>query len=244
MHKFFWAGFGLVTHVVFGVTVAWLVPFLYGGAEGRGSLLVDALLAGQFTVGHSLLLWPPARDRLERFVPRALYGCFFCLATCLSLLVTFAAWQPNSRLMLWRLTGPAAWAMTAAFVLAWAALLYTLSLTGLGWQTGWTPFRAWLRGHKPPPRQFAPRGAYQFLRHPVYLSFLGLIWLTPSMSLDHAVLTAVWTAYIYVGSVLKDRRLEFYLGDTYRVYQTRVPGYPLLPAGPLARRRPELARAA
>jgi hypothetical protein len=69
----------------------------------------------------------------------------------------------------------------------------------------------------------------------VYLSFLGLIWFTPRMTLDHALLTAIWTAYVFVGSVLKDRRLEFYLQDEYRQYAARVPGYPGMFLGPLAR---------
>ncbi len=55
------------------------------------------------------------------------------------------------------------------------------------------------------------------------------------MTLDHAVLTAVWTAYIFYGSTLKDRRLVHYLGNTYREYARRVPGYPLVMVGPLGR---------
>ena len=43
------------------------------------------------------------------------------------------------------------------------------------------------------------------------------------------------TAYVAVGSWLKDRRLLFYLGDVYRSYQARVPGYPLVGFGPLGR---------
>jgi hypothetical protein len=55
------------------------------------------------------------------------------------------------------------------------------------------------------------------------------------MTLDHAVLTGVWTVYIFIGSYLKDRRLTHYLGDAYRAYQAKVPGYPLVPFGPLGK---------
>jgi protein-S-isoprenylcysteine O-methyltransferase Ste14 len=48
---------------------------------------------------------------------------------------------------------------------------------------------------------------------------------------------AVWTAYIVVGSVLKDRRLLHFIGNEYRGYRARVPGYPGIPFGPLARIR-------
>lgn len=67
------------------------------------------------------------------------------------------------------------------------------------------------------------------LRHPVYLSFLGLIWFTPRMTLDHALLTATWTAYIFTGSWLKDRRLTYYLGRSYQDYAAKVPAYVSIP---------------
>ncbi len=67
---------------------------------------------------------------------------------------------------------------------------------------------------KAPRREFNPRGAYRVFRHPVYLSFLGLVWFRPDMTLDHAVLTGVWTGYIFYGSTLKDRRLVHYLGTS------------------------------
>ncbi|MCA9240632.1 MAG: hypothetical protein KDA37_10545, partial [Planctomycetales bacterium] len=103
--------------------------------------------------------------------------------------------------------------------------------------TGLTPWLAWVRGQAPPRRDFNPCGAYRFVRHPVYLSFMGLVWFTPTMTLDQAVLTGVWTVYLFVGSWLKDRRLEHFIGEPYREYERRVPGYPLMLVGPLATKR-------
>jgi len=64
------------------------------------------------------------------------------------------------------------------------------------------------------------------------------VWFTPQMTLDHASLTAIWTAYIFYGSFLKDRRLEHFIGQAYRECQRQVPGYPLVASGPLGRRSP------
>jgi protein-S-isoprenylcysteine O-methyltransferase Ste14 len=170
---------------------------------------------------------------MERLVPRPLYGCVFTVLTCLNLLLLILAWRPSG-VVVYRLEGWAGGAVRVAYVASWAGLVYTLGLTGYGWQTGWTPYWAWLRGRQPPPRRFTVRGAYHLLRHPVYLTFLAMVWLTPAMTLDRALLSAVFTGYILVGSHLKDRRLLFFLGDTYREYQARVPGYPLA-VGPLGR---------
>jgi hypothetical protein len=51
-------------------------------------------------------------------------------------------------------------------------------------------------------RPFGPRSVYRFLRHPVSLSFLGLVWFVPVVTLDRAVLIAIWTVSMYVGCVL------------------------------------------
>jgi protein-S-isoprenylcysteine O-methyltransferase Ste14 len=240
--RWFWILFGVGTHLLFAVAVVRLVSFLYatgpGTWAGLGAWLpwwaVDAFLAVQFGFIHSGLLLPRTRQRLQPVIPSPQYGCFFCAVTCLSLLMAIELWQPASP-VLWRLTGVGGGFMTGAVVVAWATLLYSLSLTGLGYQTGWTPWWAWVCGRRHVRGWAEPGGAYRLLRHPVYLSFLALVWLTPLMTADRLLLGTVWTGYIFVGSHLKDRRLIHYVGDAYRRYQARVPGYFFIPAGPLAR---------
>jgi hypothetical protein len=63
-----------------------------------------------------------------------------------------------------------------------------------------------------------------------------LIWFTPVMTFDHAMLTGVWTLYIFAGSILKDQRLLYYLGNSYADYMSQVAGYPGMLFGPLGRR--------
>jgi protein-S-isoprenylcysteine O-methyltransferase Ste14 len=240
---------GIGTHVLFAFTVWHLVWFLAGhgprnvGVETSvsdpvgeaGRLAIDLGLAVLFAVPHSLLLLPAMRRLIvPRWIPGPFYGLFFCAATCVVLLTTIFLWRPSDAVLFAWPAAARPW-ITIAFVASWAALLYSLALTGLGHQTGWTPWWRWVRGLEPEGRSFEPRGAYRILRHPVYLSFLGLIWITPVVTLDRAVLIGTWTAYIYVGSVLKDRRLAHFLGAAYRGYAARVPGYPGMPGGPLAR---------
>lgn len=245
MKRAFWLGFGVFTQLFFVATVMRLFPFLRGGRFFQGLFspgpgrawawfVTDGLLAVQFAVAHSVLLLPAVRKALSRWIPSALYGCLFSTATCAGLLLTMEAWQPSGS-ALWRLDGLAAHIVEACFLLSWLCLFYSLYLTGLGYQTGLTPFLAWARNREVPRREFQPRGAYRLLRHPVYLSFLGLIWFNPDMTFDRLTLALLWTTHIFVGSYLKDRRLVYYLGETYRRYQRRVPGYPFIPYGPLGK---------
>ncbi len=229
---------GIAVHLLFAFTVCHLFWFLQvgGTAVVGSSMLLNVVLALQFAVPHSLLLHPAVRKRLSRLIPPVFYGLFYTTVTCVSLLVVFAWWTPIEP-KLWEATGALRWVVEAGFLLSWAALFYSLQLTGRGFQTGLTPWLAWVRRQPPPRREFSPRGAYLLIRHPVYLSFMGLVWFTPTMTLDHAVLTGIWTAYLFVGSWLKDRRLEYYLGESYRHYETQVIGYPLALFGPLGKRR-------
>lgn len=229
--------YGFGNQILFVVTVWYLFWFLRDGAISQLHghwILRDCGLAVLFAVGHSVMLVPRTRKVLTRWIPQPFYDSTFCVVTCVSLLALFFGWR-TSETVLWQATGWGADVIHGCFYLCWAALFYSLALTGLGYQNGWTPFYYWLRRTAGPRREFKPRGAYKLIRHPVYLSFLGLVWFTPTMTLDHAVLTGIWTTYIFYGSFLKDRRLQHFIGEPYKNYQRRVPGFPLVPVGPLAR---------
>ena len=236
--------FGGLSQILFAFTVVQLFLFLKGASAppGPAALWRDAGLALQFGVLHSLMLHPRVRGWLvDRLVPAAFYGCGYSVVTCGSLLLTFGLWQ-SSPTVIWQATGAMKTFVEAAYLATWVGLAYSLHLNGLGWQTGFTPWRHWLQNQPVPRRVFAPRGVYRLIRHPGYLCFMGLVWLTPDMTFDRAVLTVVWTTYIFIGSWLKDQRLVFFLGDLYREYQSRVPGYPAMPMGPLAKVSYESAR--
>ncbi|MFN9720775.1 MAG: methyltransferase family protein [Planctomycetota bacterium] len=227
---------GVGTQACFALTVVSLFSYLrYGVPESTPSwLLVDSFLALQFAIPHSIILHPATRKALRPWISPEFYGLFFCLCTCLSLQWIFACWR-SSPILIWDLEGIPARLMLAGFYASWVALLYSISLTGLGYQTGLSQWLYWIRGENMPRRDFTPKSLYRWMRHPVYLSFLGLIWFTPTMSADHAVLTGIWTVYIAIGSILKDQRLLFYLGDPYARYMQQVTGYPLMLIGPLAK---------
>ncbi len=230
-----WVGFlfGVATQLLFLWTAYQLFLFLrFGGASlARFHPASDLGWAFLFAWPHSLLLYPPVTRHMKTYIPGGLHGCIHCCATCISLLLLISNWSV-SEAVIWDLKGPAERLMLCAFYGAWIGLFYSLYLTGLGYQTGLLPWYWWLRDMKPSVRKFEIKGAFRWMRHPVYLSFLGLIWFTPRMTMDHAILTLVWTLYVYVGSYLKDRRLAMFIGQPYREYAARVTGFPLIGFGP------------
>jgi protein-S-isoprenylcysteine O-methyltransferase Ste14 len=228
--------FGIATQGLFLFTALCLFQFLRFGSDRYVSnwFPVDLCLAIGFAVPHSVLLVPAVQKRLKAWVPPGLMGSLHCVTTCISLLLLFRVWGA-SETVLWQLNGWAETVVLGLFYASWAAMFYSLCLVGLGYQTGLTQWWYWFTRQKPPTRPFVTHGAFRWMRHPVYMSFLGLIWFTPRMTVDHALLTAVWTAYIYAGSYFKDRRLIRFIGAEYLAYGQRVPGLPLIAFGSLNR---------
>jgi methanethiol S-methyltransferase len=230
--------FGVATQLLFLWTVLQLFTFLrYGGTHSSSHWLgIDIFLSLGFAIPHSLLLAPPVQKRIKVWMPAGLLGCLHCSVTCLSLLFLFRNWGVCS-IALWQATGFVEFAILCGFYGSWVALFYSLYITGMFYQTGLTQWWYWLIRQKPPKREFVETGAYRWMRHPIYMSFLGLIWFTPSMTLDHALLTFIWTAYIYAGSYFKDKRMIRFVGDDYREYAKRVTGLPIIGFGPLRKLR-------
>ena len=180
---------GITTHILFLITVIFLFQFLRWGRpdNSRHWLLVDSLLALQFGLLHSLILHPVVKKRLMRRIKPEWYGLFFCLSTCGCLTLIFAFWRGSSGVV-WEATGATRKVIECGFYGSWVGLIYSLSLSGLGYQTGLTPWLYWLRRQPAPHRQLVMHNLYRWLRHPAYLSFLGLIWFTLCMSWDHCAI--------------------------------------------------------
>ncbi len=229
MRRLWGISFGALTQLLFLATLPPLYRFLRNdyAAAPEGSLWIDAALALGFAVPHSILLHTSTRRQVTRWLPSQLYGCLFCLATCASLLLQISLWR-GSRTVVWAWPTSAQPAVHYAFVACWGFVVYGLWLTGLQYQTGIGPWWCWVKGQPTPRREFSRCGAYRYIRHPVYLSFLGLVWLTPVVTADRALVIGLWTAYVFVGSYLKDRRLAGLLGEPYLRYLSEVWAYPLL----------------
>ncbi len=232
--RFCGIAFGVSTQFLFLWTVVQLFLFLrYGGSHSSSHWLwIDILLSIGFAIPHSVLLAPPIQKRIKNWMPSGLLGCLHCSVTCLTLLFMFHHWGTTS-MTIWHAAGITEVAILVGFYGSWIALFYSLFITGMGYQTGLTQWWFWLAQKKPPQREFIESGAYRWMRHPIYMSFLGLIWFTPTMTLDHAVMTSIWTAYIYAGSYFKDKRMLRFVGEDYREYAKRVVGLPLIGFGPL-----------
>jgi hypothetical protein len=98
---------------------------------------------------------------------------------------------------------------------------------------GLRPIRAHLRGDPVPAppglpfrakaKQFVIRGPFRWVRHPLYLAIIVLLWAGARMPVTRLELAVLWTAWILVATLLEERDLKRDFGEDYRRYCAKVP---------------------
>jgi protein-S-isoprenylcysteine O-methyltransferase Ste14 len=88
---------------------------------------------------------------------------------------------------------------------------------------GVIPLRNYLRGRQSSSVPFVVRGPYRWVRHPLYLFLILMIWSYPDLTADRLLFNVLWTIWMVVGTVLEERDLVAAFGDAYRAYQRKVP---------------------
>jgi hypothetical protein len=66
------------------------------------------------------------------------------------------------------------------------------------------------------------RGPYRWLRHPIYLGWVLLVFAAPTMTAGRLLFAAISTAYLVVAIPIEERSLVQEFGQSYRDYQGRV----------------------
>jgi protein-S-isoprenylcysteine O-methyltransferase Ste14 len=65
-------------------------------------------------------------------------------------------------------------------------------------------------------------GIYGYVRHPLYLGWVLLVWGTHHMTTDHLLFAALTTAYLMIAVPFEERGLISTFGRAYESYQQRV----------------------
>jgi len=204
--------------------------FLYVGPMKRidlelgqtASLWLDACLCLAFFVQHSVMIRRSFRQRLARFLPREFDPAFFAIASGLVLIVLIAFWQESSYTVA-KAPGFLNWVLRVVYFLSLAGFFWGMRALGAFDPFGVIPLRNYLRWRRSSPVPFVVRGPYRWVRHPLYLFLIFMIWSYPNLTADRLLFNALWTTWIVVGTVLEERDLVASFGDAYRAYQRKVP---------------------
>ena len=192
------------------------------GLEKNEILWWDAGLSLLFFIQHSVMIRKSFRGWVARLIGEEYVGAVYTIASGIALSAAIVFWQESSETIV-AVRGIARWLI---YLIPVAALL------GFAWGIrslrffdafGLRPIINRLRGKEPGPVPLVAAGPYRWVRHPLYLFMLLMIWFNPSLSTDRLLFDLLWTAWIVIGAWLEERDLVAEFGDSYRRYQRQVP---------------------
>ena len=194
----------------------------------------DGSLCLLFFIQHSGMIRRPFHTSLAQLISPDLHPAPYAIVWGVALAAVVLLWQPSSTIV---------WEIHGLFRLL-PRLIAVLAIVGFIWGVrslrtfdtfGLAPIKARLRGRPLPASRFMLRGPYLWVRHPLYLFMILLIWSGPWAAADRLLFNLLWTAWVVLGSRWEERDLVAEFGERYRRYQEAVPM--LLPwRGPAGRR--------
>jgi methanethiol S-methyltransferase len=66
-------------------------------------------------------------------------------------------------------------------------------------------------------------GPYRWVRHPLYLFMILMIWSFPGLTIDRLLFNLLWSIWLVIATNLEERDLVSDFGEQYRKYQAKVP---------------------
>ena len=173
-------------------------------------------------IGFATFSRKPFRQWLFRFIPEEYDGAFFAIAAGVFLLVLVVFWQ-ESTYTIASAQGILRWLLRGVFLLSIAGFAWSWWALGVFDPFGILPILDHLRGRERPSMPFTVRGPYCWVRHPLYILMLLMIWSYPNLTVDRLLFNALCTTWMIIGTVLEERDLVASFGKTYSDYQNKVP---------------------
>ncbi len=213
-------GGGLLTFMIFLFRGSYNIVDL--GMSNIQVLIFDVFLCLLFFAQHSLMARKPFRQWLKTFLPSPYYGAFYAVASGIAVLVLVAFWQ-EAAITIFSLQGFMRLLFRGVFFIAIAGVAWTILSLGFFVNFRLQPMVDGLRNRETMYSLVTDRGPYGWVRHPLYLSSLLMIWSNPELALDRLLFNLVFTIWVVIAILLEERDLVSAYGDSYLSYQSKVP---------------------
>jgi len=225
--------YGLGSYLAFLATFLYAVGFIgnFGVPKSMDSssttpwhsaFLIDLGLLLLFAIQHSVMARRGFKNLVTRVVPVEVERSTYVLASSVALLLLFWKWQPLGGTV-WAIENSvgrgvlyAGYAFGWLLVLAATFAINHFDLFGLR--------QVWLliQGQPQQKLRFTTPLFYRVVRHPLYVGWLCVFWITPTMTVTHLFFAAVTTAYIFVAIRFEERDLMREHPE-YAEYRQHVP---------------------
>jgi len=198
------------------IVTAWLYTLQLGVTEpfhGWTPVIIDALLMTLFAAHHSVFARDAVKNGLARLIPDRLLRSVYVWVASLLLIAVCAGWQRVGG-DLYRTAGPLYVCAVAIDLLGvWMIARSVRALSALE--------LAGIRASEPgEPLTF--NGVYGFVRHPLYLGWMLIVFVTPHMTGDRLAFALLTTVYLWIAIPWEERALERSHGEAYRRYKQQV----------------------
>lgn len=217
--------FGVFLYAV-GFIGNFVVPTTLDGerqTDVSTAVMVNLSLLVAFVVQHSGMARPAFKNWATKVISPAIERSTYVLFSNLAMIAMFAFWQPMGGCV-WNIEGGAGRTlMYGIFGLGWAIVFYATCLINhfdlFGVRQVWLYFRC-----RPYSRlEFKIPSLYRYVRHPLYVGWLTVMWASPTMTVSHLMFAGLTTIYILVATRLEERDLEDALGQPYTDYKKSTP---------------------
>jgi protein-S-isoprenylcysteine O-methyltransferase Ste14 len=213
-----WLG-GAAFAASLALTLVWYFGRLghVGPYQGGAAVAVDAALIAVFAAHHSLFAREGVKRSVGSVVPAALLRASYVWASSVLLTLIVACWREVGGI-LYSVSGIQAFVHAAiqasgvGLIARAVAGLDPLELAGIRQVQGTM--------RRDPPLQIG--GPYRWVRHPVYLGWMLLLFGTARLTGDRLVFAALTSLYLAVAVRWEERSLLDAYGDDYARYRARV----------------------
>ena len=225
--------YGIVAYLAFVAVMLYAIAFLGNMFVPRTidspaviplghALLVNMGLIVLFGLQHSGMARAGFKQAMHKIAPAETERSSYVLVSSAALGLLMLCWQPIGGVV-WQLADPVVvGAIRATYIGGWVLMTWSSCMIChfelFGLRQAWFAFR----GQAYEACEFKTPAAYRIIRHPIYASWLIVLWAAPVMTITHLVLAIGLTLYTLVGIALEERDLRRQHPD-YAQYSRKVP---------------------
>ena len=186
------------------------------------ALLINILLVLLFGLQHSLMARGWFKEWITKFIPSVIERSTYVLFSGLVFIVIVFYWQPIDGTV-WQVENEL-WKsiLTIGFFFGWSFSVVVTFVINHFELFGLQQVYLHLKEKSTAEIEFKEKLFYKFIRHPIQLGVLMGLWITPTMSYGHLLLSLLFSIYIFIGLYYEEKDLIAELGEVYVEYKKRV----------------------
>ncbi len=221
---FAWAGAMLFAAALVYFLFSYSVTFaeIVEGKAAPGAIAIDVALFSAFALHHSIFARDAVRAFVRRTVSAPLERSAYVWVASLMLIGVCYAWRPVAGVV-WQIPAPWSWSIVPVQLAGiWLSLRGAAVIDGLELAGVRQVLNPNSQVPNPKSQEFKTEGPYGWVRHPIYLGWILLVFGVGTMTMTRLVFAAVSSVYLLIAIPFEERTLRAHSG-AYDDYIRRVP---------------------